>query len=183
MIDIETLGTAPNSVILTIGAVRFDRILQSKQIPKLSELDCLYIRVSKDSCIDKGMIEDTDTISWWKAQSPEARKECEIDEDRFPIEEALKELAQWMSSTDKKRTYVWANGSCFDHTILTDAYKRCGLDLPWEWWNLRDLRTMLDLAGIRLSDIPSIGKKHHALYDCYNQIVGFWRAMDIFKRP
>ena len=36
----------------------------------------------------------------------------------------------------------------------------------------RDLRTIMDLAKIYPSDLPKY-KQHHALWDCYRQIIAF----------
>ena len=55
MIDIETLSTRPNAVILTIGAIKFDR---KGPLKKLEEMDQFYVRISKESCELSGMIID-----------------------------------------------------------------------------------------------------------------------------
>ena len=65
MIDIETLGTMPNSVVLTVGAVKFDPFTQTTpHAPKLWKLDV-------DEQSDKGRFIDDKTIvevgNKWKA--------------------------------------------------------------------------------------------------------------------
>uniref|UniRef100_A0A6C0LY42 3'-5' exoribonuclease Rv2179c-like domain-containing protein n=1 Tax=viral metagenome TaxID=1070528 RepID=A0A6C0LY42_9ZZZZ len=182
MIDIETLGTSPTSVVMTIGAIRFSRRDPTPGHPlKLTKMDSFYRRVDRDSCRSVGMTEDASTIEWWGKQTPEAKAECFSPESRFTIHEALTHLTKWIRLHDTANVKMWANGSSFDCVILTEAYRMCGMKTPWEYWNIRDLRTVLDLAGMRSSDIPSYGSKHHALWDCYNQILVLRRALDIIS--
>ena len=47
MIDIETTSTKPNAGILSIGAIKFDRI--STTIDSLPSLDTFYIRITQSS--------------------------------------------------------------------------------------------------------------------------------------
>ena len=52
MIDIETLGISPNSVVMTIGAIKFNRI---DDIKSIEYMDSFYCRVSKESCLKLGL--------------------------------------------------------------------------------------------------------------------------------
>ena len=45
----------------------------------------------------------------------------------------------------------------------------------------RDLRTIMDIGKIKSCDLPQY-KKHHALYDCYRQIIGYQKAMGNIKK-
>jgi exodeoxyribonuclease VIII len=71
---------------------------------------------------------------------------------------------------------MFGNGASFDNVILGEAYKRCGLKVPWNFWNDRCLRTLMDIGGVKSYELPQ-DKKHNALYDCYRQIVGYNKAM------
>ena len=93
------------------------------------------------------------------------------------LREALKSFSLWFKTGEKNnRTLIWGNGSDFDISILGEAYKRCDIKIPWNFWLVRDLRTILDVGNVRMCDLPQT-KLHHALYDCYRQIVGLQRSL------
>ena len=160
MIDIETLSTEFDAVILSIAAVRFDL----KTGDRSSE--DLYIRIDKQSCADVGLKIDPDTIDWWLNQEDKARQEFLKNDDRSALKEALKDLSNFILETDK----VWSNGATFDLVILRSAYKACKLKLPWEFYNERDVRTLSDLIPTIKENEPFVGTKHNPLFDCMNQI-------------
>jgi len=80
MVDIETLSTSPNSLILTIGAIKFSR---NKEVKKLEDLDTFYVRINQNSCKKLKMDISEDTLDWWNSQSEEARYEAFINKDRI----------------------------------------------------------------------------------------------------
>jgi hypothetical protein len=164
MIDIETLGTCNNSVIATIGAMKFNR---KDRIKPMEEMNSFYRRIDISSCISKGMITEQDTIDWWENQDEKSRDELYDPCNRYSIEESLRELSEFIGNYDF--TFIWAQGPHFDCTILENAYKKCNLSLPWKFWNVRDCRTLLDVSNVRLKDIMG-DYPHHSLYDCYKQI-------------
>jgi len=76
MIDMETLDTSPNCVILTIGAVRFDPkgsgVVERLELrPTIEEQTEIYNRSINE-----------DTLRWWSEQSPEALEEAMGEEDK-----------------------------------------------------------------------------------------------------
>ena len=95
MIDIETLGTNPNSCILTIGAIKFDR---KNDIGELKNCETFYCRIDKDSCLSIGLDIDNDTLEWWKNQSKQARYEALENKDRIKIKDALLELKKFLKN-------------------------------------------------------------------------------------
>lgn len=169
MIDIETLSTAPDASIATIGAIKFSRDVGVTE-DGIQEDDKLYFRVDKKSCQDLGMTEDPNTIEWWESQHEESRAEVFEEKNRTNIEEALKELAVFVGSC----RYVWSNSPNFDIVILENAYRKCGLRPPWKFWNLRDCRTVYDLGGVSLREMneaDGMETSHTALGDCFDQIL------------
>ena len=165
MIDIETLGTSIGSVILTIGAVRFDR---GSDV----EYESFYKKISVDSCKRMGMSVDQSTVDWWEKQSEVVRNEAFYSEPREELKSVLVELSLFIKRTGV--TFIWAQGPTFDVCMLEDAYKRCGLLPPWKFWNVRDTRTVYDLFKIKLE---SDAEAHNALADCKRQIKGVRTAL------
>lgn len=173
MIDLETLSVEPDAVVVTIGAIKFNR---DEDLKALKDYDTFYIRVDPKSCEEIGCTVDPNTVAWWNKQSRVAQHEALHNTDRIPIRQALTQLSEWLNGSK----IIWANSPSFDCVILETAYKKCGIDIPWKFWLTRDCRTLFDLAGIRKRDLPSNGE-HHALNDCYTQLIGVSRALSILK--
>ena len=166
MIDLETLGTTIDSNILTVGALKFDpnedyRNWTWGDFPKDQ---VFYRRVDPATGSNIGLKIDEDTLAWWAKQNDDVKAEAFTDEDRHPIDQVFKELYKFCM-TGK---YIWAQGVAFDTVICEQIYKRLERGAPWMFYNLRDTRTLFDLAD------PEIAKAqhHHALFDCWRQTVG-----------
>jgi len=128
MLDIETLGTAANSVILSIGAVSFN---------ETELLDSFYVDVDIDSCQDAGLKIDGRTLAWWMEQSDVARQV--FSREGLTLDLALTLLSDTFNWQD---TLIWANGTNFDLPILDSAYRACNKLVPWAYYNARDYRTL-----------------------------------------
>ncbi len=172
MIDIETYSTKSNATILTIGAIKFNRNnLRKLKINELtfSSLNKFYIRVDLDSCKNKGFDIDPETVKWWNQQSVEAQHEVlKEPENRYNIEVCLLKLKEYIQGCDR----IWSQGS-FDSIILENAFYNCGISVPWKFWQIRDTRTVFDLCNVNLKKLKEDCNfiQHHALYDCYTQII------------
>ena len=155
MVDLETLGVSTRSVILTIGAVKFDPMgvgITSQH----------YQRVNADSCKAVGMEIDAATIEWWRKQSPEAQAEAFFGENRADIRQVLSNFSVWAGSFDA----IWSHGATFDIPLLAEAYAKIGQRTPWKYTIARDTRTLFDLAQV---NIQKAGVAHNALQDAANQ--------------
>lgn len=158
MIDLETLGTQPGSVILSIGAVLFD---QKKPISTCLGEE-LYVVVNRKSCEDAGLTISQDTLDWWKKQSPEARKVLsEAESGGDALKTALVALAKFIPAGAK----IWSNGANFDQPLLDVAYNKVGVNLPWKYWNSRCYRTVLSLCKEEKQFRPPTVLAHNALED------------------
>lgn len=154
MIDIETVGTGPAACILTIAAQTFNPLGQGYY-----DRD-FYARVDIES--QEGRNIEQGTIDWWATQPPVVKDEAFNPEGRVSLKEALEQLAKliWKSNL------IWANGPTFDMNILEHAYKSLGIPLPWQYYRVRDARTIYSLWP----DVPKPPASHHALEDCRRQI-------------
>ncbi|MBS7334240.1 MAG: 3'-5' exoribonuclease [Weeksellaceae bacterium] len=159
MLDIETLSTDFDAVIISIGAVRFDLSTGIKG-------DTFYRKIDKQSCVDVGLKINPDTVDWWMIQDEKARQEFLSKSDRISISDALIELSEFILKDD----FVWSNGASFDLVILRSAYKACQIDLPWEFYNEKDVRTLAGLVPEVKENEPFVGVKHHPVSDCIHQI-------------
>lgn len=168
MIDLETLGCVPGSIILSVGAVYFDPTSGFVDIN-----NAFYKVISKKSCEDLGMVADRETELWWSQQSLAAREvifQAHDDKLSTNVIEVLVALNKFI----KPNTTVWCMGASFDFPIIECYYKKLDLKLPWKYTNLRCLRTldaiMLPRIKVPKEDSPSEKIiKHHALSDAIDQ--------------
>jgi len=161
MIDIETLGKEPGSVILTIGGVKFD-----PNDPTREPFGEFYYRFDVDSQLEKGRETNEDTIAWWGTQDPAVMEEALGEDGRTSVPEVLAALNKWLVGTDN----VWAHGIVFDIVLMESLYKDFDMKYPWPFWKVRDSRT---LFGILPKD-PRKSKSfdaHNALEDARIQAV------------
>ena len=158
MIDIETVGTGPTACILTIAAQTFNPLERNEDFESMRSF---YARVDPDSQPDRHI--EQSTIDWWATQPAIAQEEAFSPEGRVSLQEALEGLGRliWHS----KR--VWANGPTFDMNILEHAFKSYNMALPWQYYNVRDARTIYSLWP----DLSKYPASHHALEDCRRQIL------------
>lgn len=157
MIDLETLGTTADSVILSVGAVKFD--LESDKIDDAG----YYASVSIESNTDAGRAIDESTLVWWLSQSKEAQ--AVFTEPKQTLESALVGLSDWLGHNKR---CVWSNGASFDIPMLEHAYKKFGWQPPWEFWNSRCVRTYRSLPQAKHVAKPV--NDHNALRDAVNQV-------------
>lgn len=169
MIDLETLATSPDAAILTIGAVKFDPFGDELSD---SQMDSYYVKVDVDSCDRLGLVTNDDTIAWWGNQSKEAQEEAFSPDGRIDIVDAMTGLYKFCWGAKR----VWSHGAAFDVVICEHIFKKMQKAVPWQFWTVRDTRTLFDL-GIDPQRPPVL--KHHALEDAWNQAVG---VQNVFKK-
>lgn len=161
MIDAETLGTKADSVILSLGAVKFD--LDSDEM----DPEGFYASISIDSCLDHGRKIDESTLIWWLSQSREAQ--AVFHEPKQSLDAALSSFTDWLGHNKR---CIWSNGADFDIPMLNHAYARLGWEQPWEFWNSRCVRTYKALPGAKevCDRIKREGTHHNALADAVHQV-------------
>jgi hypothetical protein len=161
MIDIETLGTDPGAAIVSIGAVAFGRDGRT-ETP-------FHRSISLQSCQRHGLHIDAETLAWWLDEDPRLAAKTLPGGD--PLPDVLSDLAVVLAPADE----VWANSPAFDCVILEAAYDAVGQDLPWEYWQTRDARTVTELAAV---DLPQDGTEHDALDDTRHQVEEVGEALE-----
>ncbi len=135
MVDIETLGTCIGSQIVSVGAVKFDP--NTKEDP----FDDFYYRLDIDDQDEKGLITESDTLSWWEKQDPQVVLDTFSPDGRINPKEMFKELRKWYAGCD----IVWAHGITFDISLLEYMGKKYETSPPWKFWEVRDSRTLFGL--------------------------------------
>ncbi|SYT06081.1 exodeoxyribonuclease VIII [Klebsiella pneumoniae] len=168
MVDLETMGKKHNAPIVAIGAVVFD--------PATGSIgESFYKVVCLESSVNWGAVIDPSTVIWWLKQSSEARSAI-VNDDAIPLLDVLLQFREFVSDNvagGSKKAQVWGNGASFDNSILRSSYDCIAEDYPWEYWNDRDVRTMVELGQAIGFDpkttIPFEGDRHNALADAIHQ--------------
>jgi exodeoxyribonuclease VIII len=167
-IDLETLGVRPGSVITQIGLCAFNRRPSSGGEATTSATNIL---VAPQSMIDAGFFIDWSTVSWWLQQNEAARVGM-ATQAGDNIQHALFKVGDWFAENvglNKKSYCVWGHGSGFDCTQLEIAFQKLGLPVPWDFRNVRDLRTLIDLAPADAVARPAPRVEHNAMDDATAQ--------------
>lgn len=174
MLDLETMGNASNSSIVSIGAVEFD--LQTGLLGRE-----FYEVVNLQSCLDKGLIINASTLYWWLMQGEAARKQiCKPSDSLQCVLEKLKSFMGCLGDFQ-----IWGNSARFDIGILESAYRALGYEsitLPWNFRNERDVRTLVSFAPQIKEQHPFTGVLHNPIDDCKHQIsycTAIWKKLNI----
>lgn len=138
-IDLETLSTAPDAAILSIGAWPFR--LDAQAVP----VEPFYRNVR----VERGGRADDGAVRWWLQQSDEARHRL-IDPVPESLDDVLDDLNAWLRRIDAGHRYrLWSHGAAFDVPILESAWRRARYDdVPWRYNAVRDTRTLFHVAGL-----------------------------------
>ena len=158
MVDLETMAVTPRAVVLTLGAVHFNPYGNGYG-------DKLYLRFDLDDQDKLNREIDPNTLDWWAKQDPKVMEEAFSPDDRVPLKDAMDQFHKFAWGCDA----FWAHGSLFDIAILEDLYRQIEKPVPWQYWQIRDTRTMFDLGWD--PDMPQ-ASKHDALQDAIRQSIG-----------
>ncbi len=158
MLDLETLGTRPDCVIMTLGAVKFDPYDPDREFGS-----GIYLKMDLEEQLTMGRTVDDSTIEWWARQDARVRTEAWEGGDRSSVEDLKRELNRFLVGVDD----IWSQGPVFDIAILEDLYRSQKWGFPWHFWQIRDSRTLFKVTGYQL-DIKR-EQAHNALIDCVYQ--------------
>lgn len=168
MLDLETLSTRPDSVILTLGAVKFN--------PWGDDVDAesgLYLRVDVDEQLALHRHVQEETIAWWGKQDAEVFEEAMGEKNRVSLDKMTADLNRFLVGVES----IWCQGPAFDIVILENLYRQLVKPTPWQFWQIRDSRTLFSVHGD-----PRDKKRqaaHNALMDCYYQAIG---VQEIYRK-
>ena len=166
MLDTETLGTRPGCVVMSVALVTVDE----KQ-------DWVTRNISVEDQGIYGLVIDPLTLSWWGSQPESSYDACRTNS--VDLRPALLAVNEWLVPLRAGRPVrLWCHGAGFDASIVEELYRRARVCCPWKYWDVRDTRTVYDLAGVDLRTY-SAGVKHCALDDAKNQAAAL---LDALKR-
>jgi hypothetical protein len=158
MVDMETMAVSPNAVVLSLGAVHFNPYGNGYG-------DKIYFKINLDDQDKLGREIDPKTLEWWSKQDPAIMEEAFSEDGRIPLADAMNQFHKFAWGCKA----FWSHGATFDLVIIENLCRQLGRSAPWDYWQLRDTRTLFDLGYD--PDMPQ-GSKHDALQDAIRQAVG-----------
>lgn len=162
MIDLETLDVTPSATVLSLGAVKFDPYTNNEPHSEL------YLKINIDQQDQLGRTTNDSTIEWWGKQDSAVMEEAFDQTDAVTVEEALRQLNKWVVGVDT----VWGQGYGFDITILEDMYRNVSTPIPWNFWQVKDSRTLFGCCAVDPRKVLEQNNLHNALADAYFQAKG-----------
>lgn len=167
MLDIETMGTACDSVIVQVSMIRFDKDGNMGET--------LSVKINTEEQLALGAKKYQDTIDWWQKTNPTLFESLTTGDDILSVKEALNKISAFVFRSDK----VWSH-AYFDAPLLGNLYQLAGIQTPWNYKSIRDIRTITDVANLDLTKYDWAKEKtHDALDDCRFQIKYCTDAMKI----
>lgn len=159
MVDIETLSSEPNALMVSLGAVTRD----SKG--NLIKFEAV---VSPNHYSNKLDISH-DTIMWWLKQSEEAR--ASITRPGKSLVEVCAGFNQWLRQVTPTgaKPRLWGNGATFDNVILRANYKVAGMTPAWGFREDACYRTLKNLFPDTPWTPPAVA--HSAISDAEAQFI------------
>lgn len=171
MIDLETMGTSPNSAIVSYGAAAFDFRTGNLGPTIYRVIDLSTTMQHPEFNIEPG------TLYWWLQQSEPARAALVQDHNRESVAKAMNSLRVFIEGVgNPQKIRLWGNGPTFDNTMIRYTYKTVvGTDLPIPFWNDRCVRTVKGFYPNNLFQqwrVENMGRGtyHNALDDAKYQV-------------
>lgn len=159
MIDLETLATSANAIVVSVGAAVFTET----EIVRTA----YWVLNSKEQH-KKGRAISVDTLTWWLDQSAEARA---VFKTPPLLQTSLDVFAtQFKNFFGGERIHLWGNGADFDLAIMIDLWNRHGLEKIdcWKYYDHFCYRTFHQLFKCK-NLAPREGTHHNALDDAITQ--------------
>ena len=194
MLDIETLGTAIDSVVLQIAIVEFNiddgKVISGKEF-----------HISLNQQKQQGRVTYFDALRFWLKENPSLLKEL-IDASTpefLTIDSVKHEFLNYIKDANYNSglnynppisVNIWCRGSDFDFAIIRNLFGEDFINSNnlIKYNSGRDTRTVIDLAellypGLVKPERPATLPKHNAMADCKYQILELVNAIDHIKTP
>ena len=155
MVDLETLGTNSDAVVVSIGAVMFG--------PEGVSENGFYAVLDRTEQIRLGRKINSSTVDWWMQQSVEARAVFKVPTE--PVGKVLTIFSEFVGNDP----FTWGNGADFDCTILGSLYSSFNLQKPWSYSKNRCFRTLKNTVQPTKNLPRRKGTHHNALHDAIHQ--------------
>lgn len=177
VLDLETLSTQPNALVLSIGAIALNK---HGQVLPSSEFHLALNQQEQH----KRRHTDPDTVKWWNERTCDAAKAASFSatttQQAF-VANALDAFSNYVDQwASRNSVCIWGNGCSFDNVILASLYQDWHKTAPWKFWNDRDMRTVTAIfPALKLMAFEGI--KHHALDDAHHEAKQLAKAIPLLQ--
>lgn len=161
MLDIETLSTRVNAHILQVAVVPFDL--------EAAVIGTNTFNMHASGAGQDGRHIDRATVRWWMDQDDEVSTRVLFARKMYPLGTVLSELYRYVRDFSDE-TRIWCKGPEFDTACLKHAFEAVGMDTPWSFRYVRDVRTATEVSHESTPRPGGFGATHDAEDDCINQI-------------
>lgn len=166
ILDTETLDTnRRTAAIFEIGIVAFDR-------STFQPVDDLEIHPDLATQLLAGRTMSADTVAFHRSRGTFPKS--------FAGESPAATLVAIEAFVRRHRPKrIWIQGTDFDAPLLEGFAELAGIALPWEYYHVRDARTVWDTAfpGVKHDKRP-----HRALADARATLTDLFKALDALGR-
>lgn len=148
VVDLETYGTRPGSVILQIGAKAFNRGTE------LTVNDNFSTTINYPDSVGFGFTVDQSTVDWWKKQPTQLHRA--VLSGVKSVAEALDSFEDFILTLYKEShagLNIWGNSNDFDLGLLKAYYHRFDQETPWKFRDERDFRTLKEVFRVDYEEI------------------------------
>ncbi len=182
MIDIETMGTNPGEMIISISVVPFN--IETGYVDGVHTFE-KFVDIENETKLKV----NPKTAVWWLKQDKEAINTI-LNAQTYPTVEVLRKFQYYMKGfvgrlplgKDGNVQYrIWGNSARFDLGMLEYAYKVYDLEAPWNFLFERDVRTLVEFAPHIKKETKFEGIRHNGLSDCYHQIKYCTKIYNLIK--
>jgi hypothetical protein len=132
------------------------------------EIVPMLIHVDPQSCMDAGMHVSWATIAWWLTQEADARNGMATAMG-FHFQVALNRVDEFAAIVMAGRFMPWGNGATFDITLLSEMYRIGNRKVPWQFRDVRDMRTLVAMTPPEKIVWAEKKVAHNAMYDAIAQ--------------
>lgn len=156
-LDIETVGLRPGSGIWQIGCIAIENP------------DWLFkATISPTEALKPPFSFEDATVRWQLEKNLENYDKAFYSFSQPDIRSMLLAFGDWYRNlAANHEIFLWTKGPHFDIAILDEAYSRFGLDAPWKYYSIRDMRTLQHL--LPNVQVPKPAGLHDALVDAMYQ--------------
>lgn len=151
MLDIETFSSSPDAAIAQISAIDFyvgeEFEIQSQFTANINQ--------ASNQAIDRHY--SNQTLDWWAERPIEVQKL--LMTNQRSVNDVMQEFIEWLSP----KSLIWCQGMSFDLPIIKSTLAALDIEIPWNYWNERDSRTLFKSLDVDM--------QAHRSADCHNSLV------------
>lgn len=157
IIDIETLGRRNDAAITQVGLVIADK--------NFNILNKFLIQVDPKAWLTCNRTFTGETLLWWMQQKNTPVSNTSTH-SVYSYKELIEKLKLIFRMYNTSETLVWTKGS-MDLFCIKDLFEYFDMELPWEFWQPRDIRTAKEF----IEEWQTFeNNNHNALDDALNQL-------------